>query len=192
MIEFAKKYGKNILTSQFGEEGILLEVIKRIGLKPGVCVEFGGHDSRFCSNTRLLADEYGWTTRMFDINPQSPLVEKREITPENVNNLPACSLLSIDTDGPCYWIWKAYKGLPDIVIIEINSSYSPHSWHVPGPAGCSYLPCVSLGLEKGYFLLAHTGNCIFLLNKHRELFPEIEGDGIGNCELYFNTDHLPK
>jgi hypothetical protein len=191
MLEFTNKYRGNIKYSQNGEESIILEVLRRTNLKPGRSVEFGGCDGYYCSNTRLL-EEHGWEVRMFDVNPTSALVEKREITPANVNNLPDCQILSIDIDNDDLLVWQAYKGLPDIVIIEINSSLSPHCWEVPGNRGCSYLPAVTEGLKKGYFLLCHTGNEIFVLNKHRHLFPEILGDGIGNCELYFDTSYLPR
>jgi hypothetical protein len=47
-----------------------------------------------------------------------------------------------------------------------------------------------LGISKGYFLLAHHGNCIFVHNVYRELFPEIVADGVENSADYFSTAWL--
>jgi hypothetical protein len=43
-----------------------------------------------------------------------------------------------------------------------------------------------LGIEKGYFLLCHTGNLILIDAEYRGLFPEIVGDGLTNADEYFN------
>lgn len=186
MIEFVKKYGGNVY-SQNGEDGLIKECLRRIRPVIKVCVEFGGHDGYFCSNTRALIEQ-GWKGYMYDIAPGHPDVEKKEITEYNVNDLPQCSVLSIDCDGPDYEIWKAYTGKPSIVVIEINSSYAPGD-RVYGQ-GTSYTPMVELGRSKGYFLLCHTGNLVFVDNKYRKLFPEIEGDGLSNSEKYFNRSWL--
>lgn len=191
MLTFAAKYGKNVF-SQNGEDGIIEECIKRILTDhiPRVAVEFGGHDGFFCSNTRNLTKSGYWKGWMYDINPGSQEVQKKEITPENVNELPECSVLSIDCDGPDYWIWKAYNGKPAIVIIEINSSIPPTVDEIPGDRGASYKSMVELAQSKGYFLVAHTGNLVLVLNKYRPLFPEITGDPIKDHELYFNKRFL--
>src|SRR6185436_10679675 len=94
-------------------------------------------------------------------------------------------VLSIDTDGYDYDIFKAMAERPKIVIVEINSGYAPHERVENKKEGSSYLPMVELGIEKGYFLLCHTGNLIFILDKYRKLFPEVEGDGLYNSEKYF-------
>lgn len=188
MLTFASKYGWNKY-SQFNEDGIINEIFARIDPELYNCIEFGGHDGVFCSNTRHLIDQ-GWDGKMYDINPGHPDVIEKEITPLNVNQLQETALLSIDCDGPDYWIWKAYNKKPDVVIIEVNSSLMPPIEEVPGRRGASYMSMVQLGISKGYFLLAHTGNCLFILNRHRSLFPEAIGDGISNWELYFNTMHL--
>src|SRR6185369_10242652 len=136
MISFAKKYGENVY-SQNGEDGILLEILKRLKMLKGVCVEFGGHDGSYCSNTKILK-EAGWTSYMYDVCPLNKEVEERKITPENVNDLPKCNVLSIDVDGEDFRIWQAYKGKPEIVIIEINSSFPPDVYHYSKETGCSY------------------------------------------------------
>lgn len=174
------QYKKNISYSQFGEEGLLQEIIRRI--KPSLlyAVEFGGHDGYFCSNTALLRDQ-GWQVNMYDIEPRSSLVMKFEITPENVNSaVRPCTVLSIDCDGPDYELWRAYNGKPDVVIIEINSSKDPDLDHYDKDTGANYSIMKKLGEEKGYFLLCHTGNMIFILNKHKKLFPDRDETFIGN------------
>jgi hypothetical protein len=191
MIEFVKKYGYNVY-SQFGEDGIINECLERLkpfGI-PSVCCEFGAADGHYCSNTANLSNTF--KRILFEINPQEIKagcnVEFCEITPLNVNEkieFPL-GLLSMDTDGYDYDIWEAYKGKPDIVIIEINSSLSPMVEHSSTEKGASYLSMLKLGITKGYFLLCRTGNMVFVLNEHRHLFPEIIGDGIANYCDYFS------
>jgi hypothetical protein len=185
MIEFAKRYARNSF-SQNGEDGIIAECLKRMCIKEGVSVEFGAPDKFYCSNTQALR---GWTKFFYDLS-ESDGVIKKEITTENVNELPICEVLSIDTDGADWYIWKAYTGKPKIVIVEINSSFPPHVSHISLDRGSSYKSMVELGLSKGYFLLCHTGNLIFILNEYKALFPEITGDPLYNSELYFNKNWL--
>lgn len=201
MLTFAKKYGKNVF-SQFGEDGIIEECLRRIDPKEKTAVEFGAPSWEFCSNTAYLAEK-GWDVRMYDIDHNAdPRIKQAEITPDNVNfivNSPSIpSVLSMDTDGPDYRLWAAYRGdwqafgEPDIVIIEIDSSVAPPKEQFPFELhqGASYISMVRLGLIKGYFVICHTGNIIFCLKKYRHLFPEITGDPIKDHELYFNTSHL--
>jgi hypothetical protein len=196
MIDFAKKYGHNRF-SQNMEDGILEEVLDRIDLLGGRCVEFGAADGTFCSNTANLIVE-GWKGKLIEgdqdlfsrmLNnqelPDDVDMENAFVTPGNVNHLVGeCDLLSIDIDGNDYEVWKAYSYKPSIVIIEVNSDILPTERVFD--RGTSYLPMVELGIEKGYFLLCHTGNLIFVDNKYRKLFPEVKGNGIENADKYFN------
>ena len=179
-MESIKEYGFNDY-SQNNEDGIIAECIRRIRPKLGTAIEFGGADGYFCSNTAALRD-LGWTVFMYDLKEVPGLVEAKMITPENVNELPECSVLSIDVDGTDYEIWQAYKGEPDIVIIEINSSLPPLVEYVSTDKGSSFISMCSLAVEKGYFLLCHTGNCIFIKNKWHKLFDDMD--------LNFNTAWL--
>jgi hypothetical protein len=184
MLSFAEKYGDNV-TSQFGENRIIDECIKRIQPELKIAVEFGAPDRMYCSNIYPLIGK-GWDCYYFDDKTNDPYVTKKLITVDNINGLPKCSVLSMDTDGADYYLWQAYNGQPDIVVIEINSSLPPMVDHVSMEKGASYISMLTLGISKGYFLLCHTGNMIFILNKHRYMFPEIKGDGIENWEDYFN------
>lgn len=189
MLTFANKY-KGGQYSQNGEAGIIDECIKRIGFIGGVAIEFGAPTKQYCSNIYHLYENPQWTCLFLDDNPQEEGINKVTITPDNINKLPPCTILSMDTDGEDYRLWQAYKRKPDIVIIEINSSLEPMREHFNSTNGASYITMLKLGIEKGYFLLCHTGNMIFLLDKYRELFPEIEGTGVLNWEYYFNKSWI--
>ena len=77
-------------------------------------------------------------------------------------------LLSIDIDSYDYLVWKSltnYK--PKVVVIEINSGLDPkidtefnHLYELH--SGAPYLSMLKLAEEKGYTLICHTGNMIFL------------------------------
>lgn len=76
--------------------------------------------------------------------------------------------------------------------MEVDSSIPPNdpSFNSDGAAG--YFRGVELGLEKGYFLLVHTGNLIFIREDFKHLFPEVKSrHPLIDSEFYFNTAWLP-
>lgn len=196
------KYRTNLF-SQNGEDGLLDEVFKRIGIKKGSCAEFGAADGKYCSNTMYFIQQ-GWNGWMAESGGGSAkaLIDNTmahgvrlyfgEVKTDNINELlpKELNLLSIDIDNWDYHVWEAYTSTPDAVVIEINSSVAPGIEMTPGTKGASYTSMVRLGVSKGYFVICHTGNLIFVLNKHRGLFPEIIGDGLSNAELYFDKSWL--
>jgi len=94
----------------------------------------------------------------------------------------APDVLSIDIDGLDYKIWDNYnpkfKKSPAIVIIEINSSLEPThimsdeelTYHLLAERGVNFMTMVKLAEAKGYTLVAHTGNCIFVRNDYAKQF----------------------
>jgi hypothetical protein len=211
MLSFLHKYARNLFYSQNGEEGVIIQCVRRFADNgvlrsdsDGHCVEIGGHDGKFCSNTALLIDSY-WSGLFVDADygrylqckanwGDNPRVRSQccRVDGKNINAFvdKTCDLLSLDTDGADYQIFKGLKAKPKIVIVEIDSSCPPDfTGFNPDGAG-TYRNTVELGIEKGYFLLVHTGNLVFVANEYRELFPEIEGDGLSNAELYFKRDWL--
>lgn len=190
MKDFVKKYAKNVY-SQNGEDGIIEEVIRRIGIVKGTSVEFGAPELTYCSNTANLPVQ-NFNKFYFDDNPQSAAIFKRFITPENVNEVlpPDCDVLSIDIDGNDFNVWKAYNGKPAIVIIEINSSLDPDVEFFHPDRGASFCTMNRLAQDKGYFLLCHTGNNIYVDLKYKELFPEIHL--IVTSHYFFNYSWRPK
>jgi len=76
-------------------------------------------------------------------------------------------LLSVDIDSYDYQVWDSLKNYnPIIVIIEINSSADPtnekYIHNGNDKLGSSFIAMYKLGLKKGYSLVCHTGNMIFL------------------------------
>lgn len=73
-------------------------------------------------------------------------------------------LLSIDVDSCDYEIWDSLETYrPTVVIIEVNSSYPPELEVYPCyPSGASAGIVNKLAKKKGYELVCHTGNLIFV------------------------------
>ena len=192
MLTFLEQYSDHGKYSQNGEFGILQECLKRIKPKIKTACEFGAPSFYYCSNVAQLEEE-GWKIKMFDIDEQvDARIKRAKISPNNVNEVVGhnVSVLSIDIDNDDYHVWKAYRGKPAIVIIEINSGIEPVLDMIPGDSGSSYKSMTELGISKGYFLLCHTGNLIFIDNQYSDLFDEIDHDPIGNHHLFFNRSFL--
>ena len=135
--------------SQSGEDGIIREIMRRLGVRHGWFVEFGAWDGLRFSNTRALV-EAGWHGVLIEGDPVKgtelaanmrlhPRVTcmKRRVSCEcgemlhdllTWTKVPTdFDLLSIDVDGNDYWIWQAFspRYTPKLVVIEYNPNFSP-------------------------------------------------------------------
>lgn len=210
------KYNKY---SQRGDDGVIEELVKRLELtepENSWCVEFGAWDGKFLSNTFLLIEK-GWNAVhiegdsnkfeelkktqhsypkiiavnkfvSFDRNDENSLDSILATTPIPKN----FDLLSIDIDSYDLDVWEGLKNYdPKIVVIEINNWIPPGVlWrHSKKTSGNSFSSTLNVALDKGYTLVCHTGNMIFvkssLINKIG-----IEERYIKYPELLFNTDSL--
>jgi len=129
--------------SQNGEDGVLAELLRRIGAASHWFVEFG-IESGVEGNCVFLADVMGWSGLFLE--PQqdacnelhrkysaNPAIHTRHalVRPENIEQLFAQAdvpaepdVLSIDVDGNDYWIWQALTIFsPRIVVIEYNAHW---------------------------------------------------------------------
>lgn len=138
------KYGKRYF-SQSDEDGIILEILRRINLPSGVCVEIGCGNGLENNTLNLLAR--GWRSVWVDAgalaidpkcNPDLLSFQQAFVTADNVvavirrglSELHAThvDLLSIDVDGNDGYLADALlsSGLqPSVVIIEMNEVIPP-------------------------------------------------------------------
>jgi len=203
MLQFLREYGFNV-HSQNLEDGVISECVKRLGLTCSHAVEIGGNDGRWMSNTAHLIEQ-GWSGLFVeaDYNLYRQCVSNWKHNPpvrvqcsrvdgRNVNAFvdERCDLLSIDTDGSDYAIFCGMKPRPKIVIVEIDSSIEPPSERVNSDGGVGYWTMTVAALERGYFVLCHTGNLILVKQEYGHLFPECEPHPLLEWELYFNRSWL--
>ena len=68
---------------------------------------------------------------------------------------------------------------------EVSLARLSHLAHIESPdAGVNFETAYRLGRQKGYRLLAHTGNMIFIHEKFASIFPEAADDS--NYLSYFD------
>jgi hypothetical protein len=130
--------------SQFGDDGIIQDLVAHLALPHKTFIEFGVEDY-FESNTRFLLQKDNWSGFVMDGSPANverlgrsafywkhDLVAKAEfVTRANIRALldgPAqewggVGLLHIDLDGNDYWIWQEIDLTPVVVIVEYNSVF---------------------------------------------------------------------
>jgi hypothetical protein len=130
--------------SQWGEDGIIQFLLRKVEVPNQVFVEIGVSDYRE-ANTRFLLQNNNWSGMVIDGSEQNIDVIRRDplywrynlkaecefIERENINDILKkngvegdIGLLSIDIDGNDYWIWDAISDiLPRIVICEYRSLF---------------------------------------------------------------------
>lgn len=173
--------------SQNGEDGILQELLARLGIRDGYFVEFGVETGIEC-NCAMLG-ELGWNGLFIEGSGKYAALETRWghrpgvtvrhalVTPDNVNGLfdeagvpDEPDILSIDIDGTDYWVFQAVTRRAKIVVVEYNSSIPVDAgtrlvqpldappWDATTYFGCSLGAIEALAAEKGYRLV-HTDLC---------------------------------
>ncbi len=198
-------YRRNV-HSQDGEDGVLEEILRRLGIGTGSFVEFGAWDGKTCSNTFHLLEQ-GWKGVYIESDGKRyrKLVENMKpfagrvttvqaiVEPTGPSSLdallasagvpPGFEVLSIDVDSLDWQIWEGFRDFqPAVVIIEINSHipvgiYQTHRGEKA--RGASFTATVDLGARKGYTAVCHTGNLFFVRNT---LVP---GLGLPQSDLQF-------
>ena len=190
-------YAADVQT-QFGEDGMIAEIFRRIGVSPAPrCVEFGAADGKSCSNTARLREQ-GWSALLIEADlhlfkqlrkEEAALVRcvHATVTPTNINTLIAdwspeqIDFVSIDVDGDDYQIWEAMTGRQRVVCIEYNQSVPPHAVlrqaDLGDTFGQSARALVDLATTKGYELVGLTpGNLLFVVAEEADRFADLERD----------------
>ncbi len=139
--------------SQDGTDGILSEILRRVGEGDRTFVEFGS-GAGVENNTTLLAAR-GWSGVWIE-GDEASIASAREaassavdddrlticqgfVTAENINHLldetgvsKVPAVMSIDLDGNDYWVWKAIDRRPRVLAIEYNAAFPPGmAWVMP-------------------------------------------------------------
>lgn len=101
-------------------------------------------------------------------------------------------VLSIDIDSYDLHVWESLQNFsPKIVIIEIDSRIPPGLLlrYGGGSFGNSFSATTKLGREKGYTLVIHTGNLIFVRDDLVQHLM-IPNEHINSPELLFNNEFM--
>jgi hypothetical protein len=198
--------------SQNDEDGILLEIIRRIDLKPSVFLEFGVGNGTQCNTIILLAHGWrgGWVggpPLAFNAKGRLAFVQAW-VTKDNAADLAVKSInttlsdvrvASIDLDGNDTEVLRALmaRGLnPDVLVVEYNAKFPPtaefempyradHNWNGSDFQGASLLSWAKM--LPGYRLVAcnEAGiNAFFVKNEHAAKFADVTDD---ICKLYRPT-----
>ena len=171
--------------SQFGEDGIIAQILDLLPEKDHWCVEFGAWDGIHLSNTHHLLAAGGYSgvliegdetrfqkllqnfqgvdrviclNRLVGFDPENCLDRILESTPIPLN----FDLLSIDIDGNDYHVWHAVQRYrPKIVVIEFNPTIPDQVLFVQDRKmgvmhGNSLAAQCHLAKSKGYELVATT------------------------------------
>lgn len=170
-------------------------------------MEFGAWDGIHLSNTFNLVENFGWSAVYVEADAEKflDLLRTQEKYPSILavcamissnegegfrtldsilkeHNVSEVDLLSIDIDSNDLEIWASSQCDARVVVIEINSSIEPGllRWHSPPKlTGNSFSSTLEVGRAKGYSLVCHTGNMIFVRN---DLLPLI---GMDSMDLQF-------
>jgi hypothetical protein len=211
MIQTALSRNRRNYYSQNGEDGVIEEILNRLQISHGFCVEFGAWDGQYLSNTYHLIHSGGWRGLYIEGDPDrfGDLIKNEMVVAERivpVQRFVAASgentldeilteykvpkqfeLLSIDIDGNDLDVWASLRSFqPQIVIVEVDSSIEPKVSMAPtnGHLEPSFANGLRLGQEKGYVLVCHTGNMIFV---HQELAGKLHlGEDVVEPEMLFD------
>jgi hypothetical protein len=200
MESYFLQFSKNI-HSQCGEDGIIEKLFELLSINDGVVVEFGAMDGIELSNTYNLwktkkfksvliekFENHTETLQRFEIEMDNVNCHICEVSPnkndENsldnilrrskfeINDDNLC-LISIDVDSCDYQIFESLSDFkPKIVIIETNTNYNYNEEYITTNNGCSLFSVNELANKKGYTLVCHTGNAIFVRNDLFDLLPK--------------------
>lgn len=180
---------KRNVFSQNGEDGIIEELFRRIGVEARTCCEFGAWDGKHLSNCRKLILE-GWRALMIEADPEktkalretyrdNPAVTcVNRLVDDSKNSLgtivketgfpQTMDFLSIDIDGLDYEIFRGMDLRPRVLCIEVNAAHRPDSdEELPRQVAASGVGqpmgvFLKIAHAKGYELVGYTGNAFLV------------------------------
>lgn len=174
--------------SQSDEDGITLEILRRLGIRPGVAIEIGSGDGTENNTLVLLAS--GWKCAWVDLVHPSfdPELDRerlrfinKRISVENLDDVllaigndwwQSVNVLSVDVDGMEGYLTAGLldRGLrPELIIVEVNRIFPPpivyrqpydpgYEWDHSINCGWSLQAFVDEFTSYGYKLVACNGH----------------------------------
>jgi len=214
-----KIYKKNIF-SQFGEDGIIEEIFKRLSdVSDKRCCEFGAWDGKFLSNTCNLITNHNYEAILIEADkkkfnelninfPDKKIIKINKFVNfsgensldnilENNSFNKDFDFLSIDIDGCDYWILESLsKFTPKIICIEFNPSITNKVEFIQEKnmkinQGSSAKSIINLGLKKNYFPIASTHcNLFFVHNKFKQKITNLDKFDINQLLPNSNDNYI--
>lgn len=208
-----KQFEFNI-TSQWGEDGVIEEIFKRIQTESKLCIEFGAWDGKHLSNCFNLWNNKAWNCLLIegDRNRFNALVamhgdnkrlyfkekfvgidkgNRLEDIIDDVGLKENPDLISIDIDGDDYYIFNSLQKVkPRVIIVEYNPTIPPEIEFIQPlgeSIGSSASALVKLAKEKGYYLAHITKTNLVLVRS--DLF-NLLNISIVNLEESFDRSNL--
>lgn len=192
--EILNKYSKKIY-SQFGEDGIILEILNRLGSQnlDNWCVEFGARDGISDSNTFNLIKNYNYNAVLIEGDknyfkklcknlPQKEVIKINKFVnfsgDDNLDRILETTsipknfdILSIDIDGCDFYIFQSLVNYrPKLVCLEFNHLIPNSVEFVQKKSfkikqGSSGKSLVKLAREKRYELVASSLTNLFFIDQ---------------------------
>lgn len=192
--------------SQWGEDGIIQHLLRRVPISRPIFVEFGV-ENYVESNTRFLLTNNRWSGLVIDGSAQNIDYIKRDtiywatnlkaecsfITKDNINELLSrngvtgdIGLLSVDIDGNDYWVWQAIDVVsPRIVVSEYSSQFGPTAL-VTTPYSADFVR------DSAHFSKVYYGASISALNAlaMQKGYSLVAANSAGNNVFFVRNDLL--
>jgi len=220
VIDFDFKIYKKNIFSQFGEDGIIEEIFKRLSdVSDKRCCEFGAWDGKFLSNTCNLITNHNYEAILIEADkkrfdeliyqfPDKKIIKINKFINfsgensldnilENNNFNKDFDFLSIDIDGCDYWVFESLsKFTPKVICIEFNPLIPNkvdfiQEKNMKINQGSSAKSIIDLGLKKNYFPIASTDcNLFFVHNKFKQKITNLDKFDINQLLPNSNDNYI--
>ena len=121
-----------------------------------------------------LEDNDSWTEEREQSDMENSIDDVLEKSKFNLTS-DNFSLMSIDIDSYDYYVFKSMKKyFPKVLIFEVSSGYAFDEDYLNESKGCSIKTAYELGIEKGYKMICHCGNVIFVRNDLTHKLPDYD------------------
>ncbi len=185
----AEKYSKN-LYSQYGEDGIISQILNDLKISLDNAMEFGAWDGKHFSNTFALVDSLkklilveGDTVKFQDLKRTAsthksiiPVLAFVQPTGEDSVDqilakagLKELDLLSIDIDSYDLAIVEHLQVRPKLLVVEFNPTFGALTHYkndIGSTVGNSFMSFYTLMEKRGYSLVAITNTNLFFVDDY--------------------------